>query len=92
MLPTVVLWAALSLPSARATILLFENVDLPRAKELNGLQSVSGYGDFVTSASTGGFKNSYSKGNGWTPNISLDYGGGNDRKTVSSWRDAWDGK
>ncbi|MFP6612944.1 MAG: hypothetical protein VB835_11590 [Pirellulales bacterium] len=79
-----------ALPSA-ATELRFENVKLPLARELDGLQSVAGYGDNVTGVSTGGFTNSYAKGNGWTPNIVLDFSAGNDRKTVSSWRDSWDG-
>jgi len=87
----VVSLAALATPPAAATVLLFENVNLPIEKELDGLQSVTGYGDLVRGVSTGGFKDSFAKGNGWTPNIVLDYSAGNDRKTVSSWRDGWNG-
>ncbi len=43
----VVLLVALAAPPASATVLLFENVKLPIAKELDGLQSVTGYGDLV---------------------------------------------
>ena len=82
---------ALAQAPAPATVLLFENLALPMARELDGLQSVQDYGDHVSSAHTGGFKNSFAKGNGWTPNITLDYSAGNDRKTVSSWRAGWDG-
>ena len=82
---------ALAQTPATATVLLFENLALPMARELDGLQSVQDYGDHVSSAHTGGFKNSFAKGNGWTPNITLDYSAGNDRKTVSSWRAGWDG-
>lgn len=86
-----VLLVALAARSASATILLFENVDLPSEKELDGIQSVKNYGDRVTGTGTGGFRNSFSKGNGWTPNIVLDFAAGNDLKTVSSWRGDWDG-
>ena len=89
LLAAAVLWSSFC-PSG-ATILLFENVGLPVERELQGLQSVEGYGDNVASESTGGFADSFAKGNGWTPNIKLDYSGGKDRKTVSSWRDGWDG-
>ena len=87
----VVLLTALATPPAAATIVLFENVRLPVAKELDGLQSVKGYGDHVNGLSAGGFKDSFAKGNGWTPNIALDFSAGNDRKTVNSWRHGWDG-
>ncbi len=63
-------------PPAGATVLLFEKVGLPMAKELQGLQSVKNYGDNVTGVSTGGFANSFAKGNGWTPNIALDFSAG----------------
>ena len=82
---------SLAAAPATATILLFENIALPLARELDGLQSVQDYGDHVRNANTGGFKNSFAKGNGWTPNITLDYSAGNERKTVSSWRAGWDG-
>jgi len=75
----------------QATVILFENVGLTQKTELQGLQSVKGYGDYVDSESAGGFASSFSRGNGWTPNIALDYAGGNDRKTVNSWRSGWDG-
>ena len=87
----VVLLVAMATPPAAATVVLFENVNMPISKELDGLQSVTGYGDNVTGVSAGGFKNSFAKGNGWTPNIVLDFSAGNDRKTVNSWRDGWDG-
>jgi len=87
----VVSLVGLATPPAAATVVLFENVNLPVAKELDGLQSVTGYGDNVTGVSAGGFKDSFAKGNGWTPNIVLDFSGGNDLKTVSSWRDGWGG-
>ena len=74
---------ALAQTPATATVLLFENLALPMARELDGLQSVQDYGDHVSSAHTGGFKNSFAKGNGCTPNITLDYSAGNARKTVS---------
>ena len=82
---------ALVTSPASATVLLFENLGLPMAQELSGLQAVRGYGDHVTAVSTGGYANSFAKGNGWTPNITLDFSAGNDLKTVSSWRDGWDG-
>jgi len=74
-----------------ATVLLFENVGLPVARELEGLQSVTAYGDRVTGVSSGGFVDSFARGNGWTPNVELDFSAGNDLKTVSSWRDDWGG-
>ena len=77
--------------SVLATIFLFENVNLPAAKELDGLQSVKNYGDHVKGVSTGGFKNSFARGNGWTPDIAVDFYAGPDLKTVSSWRRSWDG-
>ena len=82
-----------TLPASRltATVLLFENVRLPIDKEMAGLQSVPGYGDHVTGTGAGGFTDSFSMGNGWTPNIALDFSAGNDRKTVNTWRDGWDG-
>ena len=58
---------------------------------MDGLQSVKDYGDHVSGVSSGGFANSFARGNGWTPNISLDFSAGKDRKTVSSWRAGWDG-
>ena len=64
---------------------------LPATKELDGLQSVKNYGDRVKGVSTGGFTNSFAKGNGWTPNVTVDFNAGNDLKTVSSWRAGWDG-
>ena len=74
-----------TIPSTRlpATVLLFENVKLPQASEMDGLQSVKGYGDHVSEVSSGGFSNSFARGNGWTPNITLDFSAGKDRKTVS---------
>lgn len=81
----------LALGSSQATMILFENVNLPRDKELDGLQSVAGYGDHVTDVSAGGFRGSFSRGNGWTPNIVLDFSAGEDLKTVNSWRDNWHG-
>jgi hypothetical protein len=89
LLAAAVLWSSAGLSGA--TILKFDNVDLRVEEELQGLQSVKGYGDNVKSESTGGFKDSFAKGNGWTPDIKLGYSGGNDRKTVNSWRDGWDG-
>ena len=82
-----------TIPASRltATVLLFENVRLPIDKEMDGLQSVPGYGDHVTGTGAGGFTDSFSMGNGWTPNIALDFSAGNDRKTVNTWRDGWDG-
>ena len=79
-------------PSSRltATVLLFENVKLPIAREMDGLQSVPGYGDHVSGVNSGGFTGSFARGNGWTPNIALGFSAGNDRKTVNSWRDGWD--
>lgn len=85
------LLAGLPVP-CKATILLFENIGLPPDRELLGLQSVKDYGDSVTGPGTGGYAHSFARGNGWTPNILLDYAGGKDRKTVCSWRDEWDGK
>jgi len=82
---------ALAGAPAFATILLFENVGLPMSRELQGLQSVQGYGDRVTGASSGGFTGSFAKGNGWTPNVVVEFSAGNDLKTVSTWRDKWDG-
>ncbi len=76
---------------AAGTIVRFENVNLPLARELEGLQAVPGYGDHVTDPGTGGFANSFAKGKGWTPKIALDFSAGNDIKTVNSWRDGWDG-
>jgi hypothetical protein len=75
---------------AYATVLQFENVGLQMAKELSGLQSIKDYGDNVIGDSTGGFKDSFAKGNGWTPNVAVDFSAGPDIKTVSSWRDGWD--
>jgi len=90
-----IVWLLLVLASvtapAGATVLLFENVGLPMAQELRGLQSVKNYGDNVTAVSTAGFANSFAQGNGWTPNIVLDFSAGPDLKTVSSWRDKWGG-
>ena len=80
----------LTTSQASATVLLFENVNLHITKELDGLQSIRGYGDNVTGVSTGGYKRSFARGNGWTPNIALNFTAGNDLKTVSSWRDGWD--
>ena len=74
-----------------ATVVMFENVKLPAASEMDGLQAVKDYGDHVSGVSSGGFANSFARGNGWTPNISLDFSAGKDRKTVSSWRAGWDG-
>lgn len=82
---------ALAASPASATILLFENVGLPMSRELEGLPAVKNYGDRVTGVSTGGFTGSFARGNGWTPNIVLEFSAGNDLKTVSSWRDGWDG-
>ena len=82
---------ALAGAPAFATLLLFENVGLPMSRELQGLQSVKGYGNRVTGASSGGFTGSFAKGNGWTPNVVVEFSAGNDLKTVSTWRDKWDG-
>ncbi len=71
--------AAPTAPPAAATIVLFENVKLSLSKELDGLQSVKDYGDYVDGVSTGGYQDSFAKGNGWTPNVALDYSGGKDR-------------
>ncbi|NIP92726.1 MAG: hypothetical protein GWO24_04375, partial [Akkermansiaceae bacterium] len=54
----IALLAALTSTPTTATILLFENVNLPQARELDGLQGVKGYGDHVSDAGTGGFENS----------------------------------
>ncbi|MFP6873455.1 MAG: hypothetical protein VCA55_08080 [Verrucomicrobiales bacterium] len=80
--------ASLQLP---ATVILFEKVGLPLARELDGLESVPGYADNITGVSTGGFAGSFAMGNGWTPNVTLGFAAGNDIKTVSSWRADWDG-
>ena len=74
-----------------ATVILFEKVGLPLARELDGLESVPGYADNVTGVSTGGFAGYFAMGNGWTPNVTLGFSAGNDIKTVSSWRADWDG-
>ena len=82
---------ALMATPAFSTILRFENLGLLMSRELAGLPSVKNYGNRVTDASTGGFTRSFARGNGWTPNISLEFSAGNDLKTVNSWRDGWDG-
>lgn len=73
-------------------MLKFEHVGLTQASELRGLQSVKGYGDRVASARAGGFENSFAQGNGWTPDVLLDFAGGHDVKTVNSWRAGWEGE
>jgi len=80
----------LGLP-VQATVLKFEAVGLTPATELRGLQSVKGYGDRVEGTSTGGFRDSFAEGNGWTPDVLIDFAGGHDVKTVNSWRENWDG-
>jgi len=55
------------------------------------LRVVPAYADYVDSSDSGGFEASFGKGNGWTPNIAVDFGSGSDIKTVNSWRDGWDG-
>lgn len=89
--PALALLASLLTSPLPATVVMFENVKLPAANEMDGLQAVKGYGDHVSGVSSGGFANSFARGNGWTPNISLDFSAGKDRKTVSSWRAGWDG-
>ena len=85
-----VILLCLGLP-VEATVLKFEKVGLTPATELRGLQSVKGYGDRVKGPSTGGFRDSFAEGNGWTPDVLLDFAGGHDVKTVNSWRERWDG-
>ena len=71
-----VLLVSLPAPRLPATVLLFENLELPPAREMDGLQSVKDYGDHVTGISSGGFTRSFARGNGRTPNISLDFSAG----------------
>jgi len=85
-----VILLCLGLP-VEATVLKFEAVGLTPATELRGLQAVKGYGDRVKGPSTGGFRESFAEGNGWTPDVLLDFAGGHDVKTVNSWRERWDG-
>ena len=80
-----------ALSQVPATVILFENVGLPAARELEGLQSVRDYADNVTGSGTGGFTGSFAMGKGWTPNITLEFSAGKDTKTASSWRAGWDG-
>lgn len=86
-----VILLCLGLP-AEGTVIRFENVGLTPVTELRGLQSVKGYGDRVTGTSAGGFRDSFAEGNGWTPDVLLDFAGGHDVKTVNSWRNGWDGR
>ncbi len=85
-----VILLCLGLP-VEATVLKFEAVGLTPATELRGLQTVKGYGDRVKGPSTGGFRDSFAEGNGWTPDVLIDFAGGHDVKTVNSWRERWDG-
>ena len=82
----------LSASPSWATILKFENVKIPASKELHGLEFAKNYGDYVTSSSSGGFKDSFAKGNGWTPNIAIEFFAGPDLKTANTSRDSWDGR